>query len=175
MQQFPSVIFVDTPTLTLKAKGAKAKSHRMMDAAECVNILMRELGRNANVVIALEKVSAAPIEGRRQGTSSMFSFGMGFGIWIGILAGLQLPYTLVHPATWKASLMRDQAKEKSASILRAKQLYPQAAPCLNLVKHHGRADALLLAHYARLNLSLGQVAPNIELAEVKAPLFEPAF
>ena len=144
--------FIDTPTLTTKAKGAKAKSHRTMDVAEIVNIL-RGIGGSSEVVIALEKVSAAPIEGRVQGTTSMFNFGMGFGMWIGILAGLQLPYTLVHPRTWKTQIMRDQGKEKGASIMRAKQLYPQAAPCLNLKKHHGRADALLLAHYAKMNLA----------------------
>ena len=96
--------FFDTPTVTTKAKGSK-KSHRMMDAAECVNILMREVGRNADAMVVLEKVSAAPIEGRTQGTTSMFNFGVGFGNvdWYSGLAP-QIPYTLVHPRTWKSQL-----------------------------------------------------------------------
>jgi hypothetical protein len=161
-----NVRFFDTPTLTLK--GAK-KTFRVIDTAEIVNILMREVGRNANVQAVLEKVSAAPIgmKGRgvqpcavchrtpQPGSASTFNFGVGFGIWQGVLAALQIPYSLVHPATWKAQIMRDRAKDKGASIIRAKELYPQAAASLNLKKHHGRADALLLAHYGKQFLSQG--------------------
>jgi crossover junction endodeoxyribonuclease RuvC len=51
---------------------------------------------------------------------------------------------LVTPGVWKrhAGLI---GKEKDASRELAARLYPQAT--LNLKKHHGRADALLLARY----------------------------
>jgi hypothetical protein len=150
--------FLDTPTI--EVQGAK-RSHREIDAAGIVDLLMRSVGRDAEVQACIEKVSAAPIAIRGRGVSacptcgrspspgvtSSFNFGAGFGIWKGVLAGLQIPVTLVHPATWKAAMLRDMPKGKGASILRAKQLYPGAAGSLNLKKHHGRADALLLAHY----------------------------
>ena len=77
----------------------------------------------------------------------MINYGVGYGIWIGILAALNIPYTEVHPVTWKSKIMAGMGKEKDASIARAKQLYPTAD--LSLKKHHGRADALLIAHFGR--------------------------
>ena len=114
--------FFDTPVLT--TKSVKGKTVHAMDAAEIVNILMREVGRHTQVQAVIEKVSAAPISfgirkpcpacGKlpQQGATSTFNFGCGFGIWQGILAGLQIPYTLVHPATWKRSLLADMPKGK---------------------------------------------------------------
>lgn len=150
-----AVTLYDTPTLEIQS--GKRKKH-VMASAKIVDILMREVGRCANVVICLEKASANPMsipgkpgeKERVQGTVSMFSYGEGFGIWQGILAGLQLPYTLVHPRTWKTQIMRDMGKEKGASIVRACQLYPMAADRLTRKKDHGRSDALLLAHYGRM-------------------------
>jgi hypothetical protein len=81
------------------------------------------------------------------GVTSAFNFGMGFGMWIGICAALELPYQLVHPATWKARLMADMGKEKDASRVRAMQLYPYTAKDLARKKDHARGDALLLAHF----------------------------
>ena len=81
------------------------------------------------------------------GATSAFNFGMGFGMWIATCAALEIPYQLVHPATWKAALMRDQGKEKDASRVKAMQLYPYTAKDLARKKDHARGDALLLAHY----------------------------
>ena len=78
-----------------------------------------------------------------QGTRSMFTIGYGYGLWIGVLATLQIPYTNVRPGIWKRALTL--GKDKEASRLRAMQLYPGAD--LRLKKHHGRAEALLLAAY----------------------------
>ena len=139
----PLITIYDTPTLTVKSGK---KNHRVMDVTEAANILRRRGASSPDeVCVVLERVASMP----GQGVASMFSFGMNFGMWQGILAALQLPYTLVHSRTWKAALMRDMGKEKEASIVRAKQLYPQAASSLTLKKHDGRADALLLAHYGR--------------------------
>jgi hypothetical protein len=78
-----------------------------------------------------------------QGSRSMFTIGLGYGLWIGLLTTLQLPYTPIRPGIWKRSLAL--GKDKEASRLRAMQLYPGAD--LRLKKHHGRAEALLLASY----------------------------
>ena len=73
----------------------------------------------------------------------MFTVGLGYGAWLGVLATLRLPYTAVRPVVWKKAF--SLGKDKEASRLRAMQLYPGAD--LRLKKHHGRAEALLLAHY----------------------------
>jgi hypothetical protein len=45
--------------------------------------------------------------------------------------------------------MADQGKEKSAARFKAMALFPSMAEHLKLVKHDGRAEALLLAEYGR--------------------------
>jgi hypothetical protein len=90
---------------------------------------------------------------------------MGFGIWLGVIAGLLLPVEMVHPRTWKATLMRDMGKEKDASRVKAMQMYPLAAKNLSLKKHHGRADALLIATYGERSHSEWNKGNNHERAD----------
>ena len=93
--------------------------------------------------IAIESVHSM----KGQGVTSAFTFGKGVGLWIGVIVGLGLPYTEVLPQRWKAVMMHGMGKDKDASRVRAMQLFPQISEQLNLKKHHGRADALLLAEY----------------------------
>jgi len=81
-----------------------------------------------------------------QGVRSYFTIGLGFGVWLGILSALGLAYTRVRPAVWKRHL--GLTSDKGQARLRAQQLFAQAD--LRLRKHHGRAEALLLAHYGRI-------------------------
>ncbi len=73
----------------------------------------------------------------------MFTVGVGFGVWLGVLSTLGLSYTRVRPAIWKRAL--GLGKDKEASRLRVQQLFPGAD--LRRKKDHGRAEALLLAVY----------------------------
>ena len=85
----------------------------------------------------------------KQGVSSSFCFGEGKGMWEGILAALNIPVELVSPQRWKKEIMADQGKDKSAARFKAMALFPSLADQLKLVKHDGRAEALLLAEYGR--------------------------
>lgn len=124
----------DTPVLTLKVQRG---SKQVYDVPGMVNILRPYAGLHVHVVLE----ESQPMPG--QGTRSMFTIGLGYGLWLGILAALRIAYTPVRPAIWKRSMAL--GKDKEASRLRAMQLYPGAE--LRLKKHHGRAEALLLAHY----------------------------
>ena len=135
----PEGLFFDTPTASVK----KGSSKKVYLVAEMVTILAIVDRDNAHVYI--EDVHAMP----GQGVSSTFSFGRGYGLWEGIVAALGIPYTLVSPVRWKRAMMDGMGKEKGASRVRAGQLFPQFADLLGLVKHHGRADALLIAEYGR--------------------------
>lgn len=88
----------------------------------------------------VEKVGAMP----GQGVSSMFNFGMGYGVIQGVLAALEIPYTLVTPQRWKkaAGLI---GKEKDNARTLAQQLYAEAP--LGRKKDIGRADAILIARF----------------------------
>jgi hypothetical protein len=101
-------------------------------------------GRGAGAVV--ERVSSMP----GQGIASAFKFGVGFGSVLSVLQVMRLPITLVSPAVWKRA--HGLGKDKHASLHKARLQYPTAE--LRLAKHHGRAEALLIARYA-LNLMRG--------------------
>ena len=88
--------------------------------------------------VSIEEAQAMP----GQGTRSMFTIGVGFGVWLGILGALGLAYTRIRPGVWKRALGLSGDKEQAR--LRAMQLFPAAD--LRRKKDHGRAEALLLAY-----------------------------
>jgi crossover junction endodeoxyribonuclease RuvC len=93
--------------------------------------------------VYIEKAQSMP----GQGIASTGHYLTGYGILRGMCVGLQIGYTLVHPATWKKAMLLDQGKGKGESIVRAKQLWPTVK--LDRKKDHGKADALLIAEYGR--------------------------
>jgi len=60
--------------------------------------------------VAIEKQQAFP----GQGSTSTFRTGEGFGIWQGLLAGLQLEFVVVPPRTWQKMLIPGKAGETKA-------------------------------------------------------------
>ena len=122
----------DTPTFTVTG-GAKKK--RTMDLRGMIDILRDYVP----VKVAIEDVHSMP----GQGVAGAFAFGRGFGAWEGILAALSIPVVKVSPQKWKKAMLDGMGKEKDASRVRASELFPAAE--LGLKKHHGRADALLIA------------------------------
>ena len=85
---------------------------------------------------------------KAQGVASTAHYMASYGILRGICVGLSIPYTLVHPATWKAAIMKDMPKgDKGQDIIRAKQLWPDLK--MDRKKDHGRADAALICEYGR--------------------------
>lgn len=88
----------------------------------------------------VEHVSAMP----GQGVVSMFSFGHACGVIQGVLGGLQVPYTLVPPPTWKrrAGLI---GTDKDAARSRAIQLWPAWRDLDSKGKGQALADAALIA------------------------------
>lgn len=141
------VEFWDTPVLEIKV--GKSLKH-IQNAAQIV-ILLRQITDGRETMVAIEKVNAMPNTGSgvKMGATSAFSFGCGYGMWLGILAALELSHEQVHPATWKAALMHGMSKEKDSSRVRAMELFPRTARDLSRKKDHGRADALLIAQYSR--------------------------
>jgi crossover junction endodeoxyribonuclease RuvC len=96
-------------------------------------------------LVALELVHSMP----KQGVKSTFTFGQNFGQWEGILAALRLPHVLTRPQEWQRGLVRlsDGPDTKARSLAAARRLFPDAE--LSRKRDHGRADALLLAWWAR--------------------------
>src|SRR5438128_8748323 len=78
----------DTPTLMLQTSRG---SHTEYDMPGMARLLAPYVG--AGVQVLIEEAQAMP----GQGVRSMFTCGLSFGAWLGLLAALALPYTRVRP------------------------------------------------------------------------------
>lgn len=108
-----------------------------VNGAEFARIVRKE---NPDVAV-VERVNAFP----GQGVSSVWSFARSYGVLLGVLAACEIPVELYTPTTWKKHYHLP-GKDKNAARQKAIEMFPMVAG-LNLKKHHGRAEALLLAHY----------------------------
>lgn len=101
-------------------------------------------GKTSRCVIEL--VGARP----DQGVTSMFNFGTGYGIWIGIACSHLLPITRVRPQRWQREMLDGFPKGKAtkASAVRvAKSLWPDIP--IRVKDDWGIADAALIAEWHR--------------------------
>jgi crossover junction endodeoxyribonuclease RuvC len=112
-----------------------------LDAASIVQLL----NQVKPAMAVMEKVTAMP----GQGVTSTFTFGMGYGLLQGILAGLGVPVELVTPQAWKKEVLAGSAKDKAAAIAYCRRVYPGVALVLPRcrVPHDGIADALCILTY----------------------------
>lgn len=130
----------DMPVLQLKTK-------RLVDEYELARLVDEISGEIAEVW--LELINAMPsVAGpggvrRSMGAQSAFNFGLGYGLLRGICSAHFFPIVNVTPASWKAAVQ--VRGEKDESRMRASALMPQHAGSWPLKKHHGRAEASLIA------------------------------
>lgn len=96
--------------------------------------------------LALEAEVALEAQGARpgQGVASTYRIGLGFGLWLGLVAAARVPYRVVQPTTWKrhAGLL---GAHKRVSRLRAQERFPRLGVIRPL--DEGPAEGLLLAAY----------------------------
>jgi hypothetical protein len=132
----------DTPTLAVTtSKGSHRRAYDEASMARLLSTIAHDCGP---ILVAIEQQQAMP----GQGVTSMFSLGVGFGIWLGLIAALGLPHERVRPADWKRHMVA--GKGKNADVLAAIRLFPSM--CLYGPKGRaldGRADALLIAEFVR--------------------------
>lgn len=105
----------------------------------------------ATTRVYLERAQAMPQKAAREGRgfetgTSMFSYGVAYGVIRGVLAARRLWYREVPSATWKAD-MGLWRQPKTASIEKAKALFPEAVDQIG--KSDGRAEAVLIAEWGR--------------------------
>ncbi len=94
-------------------------------------------------VAYIEQVAAM----KGQGVSSMFRFGEQFGALQMALAATKTPMHMVTPSVWKRhfGLSRDKGVARSLATNR----FPSEASRFGRVKDDGRAEATLIALYAK--------------------------
>jgi hypothetical protein len=91
-----------TPTKNIIKNKKKKKDY---DIEAMANIL--EKYRTCKVLVAQEATHAMP----GQGTTSMYSFGRGAGIWEGIVAAYHMNQVFVSPMTWKKEWSNELLKK----------------------------------------------------------------
>ena len=97
--------------------------------------------------VCLEKVSAMP----KQGVSSTFRFGTGWGMVRGVCAALGIPVVLVPPPVWKKRVLLGLPHDKAGAVQFCTSRWPTTDLVLPgcRVPHDGIADSLCLAEYGR--------------------------
>ena len=88
----------------------------------------------------IESAQAMP----KQGASSGFKYGREVGAIEATVAGCGIPLTILKPRVWK-QFHRFRGDNKELSRQRALQLFPTAHALFTHKKHHGRAEAALIA------------------------------
>jgi hypothetical protein len=100
----------------------------------------------------LEKAQAMP----GNGGVSMFNYGRSYGDVRGVIGAMEVPLHFVTPATWKRHFCISSDKEQSR--LYAIRMFPSVADSFKLKRHHGRAEAALIALYGAEVLVKGVAA-----------------
>jgi Holliday junction resolvasome RuvABC endonuclease subunit len=124
----------DMPIVSVKRTSARGQSNLISEShlAGLVSVLSPD-------VAWIERVHAMP----KQGVTSSFNFGLGFGLVLGVLAASKVPFFLVSPTEWKREFRLGPDKQQ-ARIL-ASRRFPHSAMAFARVRDDGRAEAALLA------------------------------
>ena len=138
------VTLLDMPTRQVSEKGFVKRAVDCDALARWLEVVAFSV-LPPQTVMYVERVNAFP----GQGVASMFSLGMSYWGVVGVAAGLGIPVKFVEPERWKAAFKL--GREKADALVLARRLYPTAE--LGLAKHHGRAEALLIARYGKLQES----------------------
>lgn len=144
--RYPAFLVIkDVPTLVLPRGG---KSKREVDIprlwASTFLPYLPKGNEKEKIRVWIERVNAMP----GQGVSSSFAFGKVYGILLGMIGALEIPYEFVAPQVWKKSLQVPASKDGARA--RASQLFPKSAHLWARAKDDGRAEAALIAYYGSL-------------------------
>lgn len=129
----------DTPSFIL---SGKARDYNVPGMLELLTHTNYEKIMHAVVERWQARPEASP--------QSMGKIGYGFGLWMGMLAALRIPCTVVWPQQWQKEMYAGAVGEgKERSLLIASRLWPS----LMIPKsRHDRADALLICEWGKRNL-----------------------
>src|SRR5262245_39546101 len=133
---------------------------RSYDLQLATGILRALRDDRPNVHAFLEQAHAMP----KQGVSSMFSTGFGFGCWQGALAALQIPFDVVAPQTWQKvmfiGLPKGDTKANSAIVAqRQRPTIDWRATERCKKAHDGLTDAYCIASWGERQLASRQNNP----------------
>lgn len=135
----------------------EVKVQHMPEGQDGIAPVVRQLTEHAKfdgrpLVAVMERVNG--FMGKALPGSRMFTMGENYGFMKGVLAASGVPLNLVQPTKWQADLglkkekNMDRPEWKRKLCFEAKSMYPNVKITLQ------DADAILLLHWARLNLNI---------------------
>lgn len=141
------VALLDMPVMA-RSLGKASVSNQVNAAAlaELLQGLAHGFDKN-EILVLIERVAGMP----KQAMGSTFSLGLTAGLIEGVVAARGYPHELITAPVWKkhfgirAPKQPALAKEQARTL--AQRYYPKAE--LHLVKHHNRAEAILIARYGQ--------------------------
>ena len=101
----------------------------------------------------IERAQAMP----DQGSSSGFHYGRAVGYLEAVVQTCNVPLYLVEPRAWKRYFELPPGGDKEAARQLALRIIPEADKRITLKKHHGRAEAALIAAYGADLFEMGTV------------------
>jgi hypothetical protein len=144
LKDFPYVQ-VDKPYSSGLRKGQMRKVKKA-DLDTLQEIFVEATDLSESRMFCIEHVHPRPGEG----VVSTWSFASAYWTWMGMIAYAQAQFINPVPQVWKKTFkeFKKLPKDKASSLVVVKKLFPTAD--IKFKYHHGRADALLIAEYARL-------------------------
>ena len=150
----------DLPTMTIPGVGPKALVQSKLDGLAFKKLLLTHCPAGEPARAVIEAVGT--MGGKNNAIQTQGSLLRTLGAIETVLELLGLKPTYAHPQTWKryfglteSSTFGPKAtstQTKAKSLACARRLYPSCAD-INLVKHHNRAESILIGHWM-----MGQVA-----------------
>lgn len=84
---------------------------------------------------------------RKQGIASTWNYAQHYGILLGCLAAYDVPIREADPGVWKGCMC--VSSDKSTSLKRAREFWPESLEMFKREMDHGRAEAALLAEFGK--------------------------
>jgi len=111
------------------------------------DLIMRGATDFSSLLVGIEKVHTLPRDGR----VGAFNFGRGYGLWLGLLTGLGIPYMEITPQRWQARMLAGLPRgphTKTSAVRAAQSRFPDMQG-MDVKANWGVADAALIAAYTR--------------------------
>lgn len=139
----------DLPTMPVPGAGEKALVKRKIDGKAFCQLLLKNCPASEGKPLAvLEKVNT--MGGANNAVQTQGSLMRSLGAIESVLECLGYPTEHVAPQSWKK--LFKLGSEKTKALEMARKLHPEAAGNLTRQKDHNRAEAVLLAHWGKVEL-----------------------
>ena len=112
--------------------------------------------------VVIERQQAMP----KQGVSSTFKTGYGYGLLLGTIQALAFRHEIVNPATWARAVKRPAGSGKDWCIAEARRRYPDWKSKF-LKSKDGRADAVMIGIHALDMVSADPPPPETDAQDTK--------